>query len=133
MKTILTILAALTLVVGVRAGDLIYPITQAPLVYTNLLVSSNTAGVATSTYTQAVNTAFTKYNTFQFFYTSNQSGTVSAQLESTVDGENWVGKGGVTNTVTTASELQFTGKEYAYRVRVTQGTNSVFKVNHIGE
>ena len=83
--------------------------------------------------TNAQDTGRSIYHTFQLFCTSTATNAVTANLDKTIDGSNWIPVS--TNTVTTNGIVEYSvvGKWAQYRWRVTATTNATVVENYMSQ
>lgn len=144
MKNTIVFVTLLALCFVCKAGEIFYPNpVQTRVVFTNQTFSSNWSSQATSlTFTNVQFTGISVFHTFQLFsvpWTNTVTiGTnnVSASLDRTIDGTNWVPfySTNMTGAGTNAIEVVTVGKWQSYRWRLTLlGTNLTVLANYMAE
>jgi hypothetical protein len=132
-KTLLFIACALCLTARAQNNIDIPAPANSVEVYTN---STSTTAAATTIYTNYWNTLPCVYHNFQFNYAATGTNGCTINLDRTSDfsTNNWVPVYTNTLTPTTNIDLQFIGKWYQYRTRVSLGaTNATLGQQYTGQ
>ena len=132
-KTILLPILALTIaiILSLPAAELSRNVNDFVVVFTN---STSITFTNTATVTNSQDTARTVYHTFQVYSTTVGTNAITATLDKTIDGSNWVPVS--TNVVTSNSIAEYTavGKWTQFRWRVTAGaTNATVTELYMGQ
>ena len=131
MKSLLTLLLALTVTGAVRAQQVVdgVPLQQAYCTIGTNYVFANLTTNATPVTVETLQVDWALYHTFQSYTATN---AMSVAIDKSLDGTNWVL--GTTNAIAVgvASETTITGKYLNFRVRAS-GTNLLGAgVNYLG-